>query len=154
MYLLAFHAFLRIGEIAVTSTAQSSCVLQLNQISLSSDKCTVVFHSYEHYQGPPVSFCPIKAIRAYLAVRRNAPGPLFIFPGGTPVAKPFFGDQLKKSLAWAGLSSECYKGHSFRIGAATTAAMQGISDEEIQRMGRCKSQAFTFFIRIPMLQLQ
>ena len=164
MYLLAFHAFLRIGEIAVTSTAQSSCVLQLNQISLSSDKCTVVFHSYKHYQGPPVylvipahadsSFCPIKAVRAYLAVRRNAPGPLFIFPGGAPVTKTFFGDQLKKSLAWAGLSSECYKGHSFRIGAATTAAMQGISDEEIQRMGRWKSQAFKKYIRIPMLQLQ
>ena len=109
MYLLAFRAFLRIGEIAVTSTAHSSCVLQFNQISLSSDKCTVVFHSYKHYQGPPVSlvisahadssFCRINAIQAYLAVRRNAPGPLFIFPGGTPVTKAFIGDQLEKSLA-------------------------------------------------------
>ena len=125
-------------------------------VSLSSDKCTVSFHSYKHNQGPPVflvisahaAFRPIKAI---LAVRRNAPGPLFIFPGGTPVTKAYFGDQLKKSLAWAGLFSECYKGHSFRIGAAITAAMQGISDEKIQRMGRWKSQAFKKYIRIPML---
>lgn len=164
MYLLAFHAFLRIGEIAVTSATQSTRVLQFNQLSLTADKCTIVFHSYKLYQGPPVSlvisahtdssFCPVKAIRSYLAVRQNSPGPLFVFPGGTPVAKAFFGEQLKKSLAWAGLPSLCYKGHSFRIGAATTASMQGISDAEIQRMGRWKSQAFKKYIRIPMLQLQ
>ena len=47
------------------------------------------------------------------------------FAGGTPVTKPFFVAQLNKSLAWAGLSSSSYKGHSFRIGAATTAAIQG-----------------------------
>lgn len=163
MYLLAFHAFLRIGEIAVTKASQSNSVLQLNQLSVNTEECTVVFHSYKHYQGPPVSlvisahagspFCPVQAIKSYLAVRRNSPGPLFIFPGGTPVSKSFFGDQLKKSLAWAGLSNSSYKGHSFRIGAATTAAMQGVADEEIQRMGRWKSQAFKKYIRIPMLQL-
>lgn len=164
MYLLAFHAFLRIGEIAVTSAAQSIRVLQMSQLSITKEQCTIVFQSYKHYQGPPVSlvisahtdspFCPVKAMRTYLAVRKNSPGPLFIFPGGTPVTKSFFGDQLKKSLAWAGLSTLSYKGHSFRIGAATTAAMQGVSDEEIQRMGRWKSQAFKKYIRIPMLQLQ
>ena len=42
------------------------------------------------------------------------------------------------------------KGH---IGAATTAAMRGLSDEEIQRMGRWKSQAFRKYIRITMLHL-
>ena len=30
--------------------------------------------------------------------------------------------------AWAGLSTLCYKTRSFRIGAATTAATQGVSD--------------------------
>jgi hypothetical protein len=45
------------------------------------------------------------------------------------------------------------KGHSFRIGAATAAAIQGASDEDIQRMGRWKSQAFKRYIRIPVLQL-
>jgi len=164
MYLLAFHAFLRIGEIAVTSTAKSNNVLQVSQLAITSSGCTVVFYAYKHYQGPPVTlaipahtdplFCPVKAMRMYLALRGNSPGPLFVFPGGTPVSKSFFGEQLKKSLSWAGLPTTCYKGHSFRIGAATTAAMQGVSDEEIQRMGRWKSQAFKKYIRIPMLQLQ
>ena len=164
MYLLAFHAFLRIGEIAVTTGTQASKVLQLNQFSITNTDCTVVFHTFKHYQGPPVTlfisalasspFCPVQAMKTYLAVRTKSPGPLFMFPGGIPVSKSFFGDQLKKSLAWAGLSKSSYKGHSFRIGAATVAAMQGISEEEIQRMGRWKSQAFKKYIRIPMLHMQ
>ena len=141
MYLLAFHAYLRIGEFAVTTGAQSNSVLQLNQLPVTNTDCTVVFHSYKHYQGPPVSlvisahsgspFCPVQAMKSYLAVKQNSPGPLFMFPRGTPVSKSFFGDQLRKSLVWAGLSSSSYKGHSFHIGAATTAAMHGITDEEI-----------------------
>ena len=120
MYLLAFHAFLRIGEIAVTSTAKSSNVLQVSQLAITSSGCTVVFYAYKHYQGPPVTLaipahtdplcCPVKAMRMYLALRGNSPGPLFVFPGGTPVSKSFFGGQLKKSLSWAGLPTTCYKG--------------------------------------------
>ncbi|KAK2181773.1 hypothetical protein NP493_382g01009 [Ridgeia piscesae] len=81
-------------------------------------------------------------MRSYLALRGKSPRSLFVFPGGTPVTKSFFSSQLRKSLAWAGMSTLCYKGHSFRIGAATTAGMQGVSEKEIQRMGRWKSQAF------------
>ena len=163
MYLLAFHAFLRIGEIAAATPAQSSTVLQFSQIAVTSSDCSVVFHTYKHYSGPPVTLsvpahadsalCPVKAMRLYIAVRGNSPGPLFMFPGGAPVSKSFFSVQLKKSLTWAGLPHGSYKGHSFRIGAATTAAMRGMSDEEIQRMGRWKSQAFRKYIRITMLHL-
>ena len=96
-------------------------------------------------------FCPVSAIANYIAVRGQQSGPLFIRPGGHPVSKNVFIENLDLSLAWAGLSYTKYKGHSFRIGAATTAAMQGVSDEQIQRMGRWKSQAFKKYIRIPML---
>ncbi|VDI41058.1 ammonium transporter Rh [Mytilus galloprovincialis] len=42
---------------------------------------------------------------------------------------------LKKSLNVLGLSQGKYSSHSFRIGAATSAAMNGLSDSEIQAMG-------------------
>ena len=164
MYLFAFHAFLRIGEIAVSSVNKMHSVLQVHQVTVNQNDCIIVFYSYKHYQGPPVSllisaaespkFCPVRFIRLYLLLRGSAPGPLFIFPCGSPVTRTFFSEHLKKSLVWAGLSTTVYKGHSFRIGAATTAAMMGVSEDDIQRMGRWKSIAFKKYIRIPMLKLR
>ncbi|XP_072050355.1 uncharacterized protein [Amphiura filiformis] len=46
-----------------------------------------------------------------------------------------------------GLDPEYFSPHSFRIGAATAAAMGGINDEKIKEMGRWKSSAFRLYIR-------
>ena len=43
MYLLAFHAFLLIREIAVTSTARISNVLQVNQVAVTSSAVWLCF---------------------------------------------------------------------------------------------------------------
>ena len=163
-YLLAFHAFLRIGEIVVSSLDKAHSVLQLDQVTVSSKECVAIFHSYKHYQGPPVSlvisnikgslFCPVQHMKSYLLLRGASSGPLYCFPNGSPISRSFFNQHLHKSLIWAGLSTSLYKGHSFRIGAATTAAIMGVSGDDIQRMGRWKSQAFRKYIRIPILQLQ
>ena len=68
---------------------------------------------------------------------------LIILPGGSPVSRSFFTEHLNKSLSWAGLPTTIYRGHSLRIGRATTGAMAGVSAEDIQCMGKWKSQAFT-----------
>ncbi|VDI74165.1 Hypothetical predicted protein [Mytilus galloprovincialis] len=46
------------------------------------------------------------------------------------------------------LSPELYKGHSFRIGAATSEAAKGTSLSVIQQMGRWKSNALQNYIRM------
>lgn len=159
MYLLAFHAFLRIGEIA-TQKCNASNVIQYKDVNIVGQNLSITFYTFKHHKGPPVYisvpaqkslFCPVWAMTNYLSQRGRQPGPLFILPGGFPVSKSFFQENLQRSLSWAGLSSTSYKGHSFRIGAASTAALQGLSDEEIQRMGRWKSQAFKKYIRIPIM---
>ena len=85
-------------------------------------------------------------MRLYLLLRGEAPGPLFIWQGGSNVNSSFFSEHLNKSLSWAGIPTTIYKGHRFRIGRATTVVMAGVSDEDIQRMGRWKSQAFKKYI--------
>ena len=75
MYLLAFHGFLRIGEIVVSSVRKSYVVLQVDQVTVNQSECVIVFHSYKHYQGHPVSlvispsadadFCSVKYMQRY-----------------------------------------------------------------------------------------
>ena len=52
-----------------------------------------------------------------------------------------------------GVECTSYSGHSFRIGAATTAAMAGVADSVIQAHGRWSSTAFLGYIRTPREQL-
>jgi len=40
-----------------------------------------------------------------------------------------------------------YKSHSFRIGAATNAAIKGVSVDKIKTAGRWKSDAFKSYIQ-------
>ena len=53
----------------------------------------------------------------------------------------------------ARVDSTAYSGHSFRSGAATTAATQGISDTTIKMLGRWKSSAYQVYIKTPRKQL-
>ncbi len=56
---------------------------------------------------------------------------------------------VRKALAAAGYVGAHYAGHSFRIGAATTAATQGLQDSLIKTLGRWESAAYTLYIRTP-----
>ena len=57
--------------------------------------------------------------------------------------------RVRDALTRAGYACQDYAGHSFRIGAATTAAAAGIPDSTIQALGRWSSAAFLRYIRTP-----
>ena len=57
--------------------------------------------------------------------------------------------QLKEALTTMGVDERNYSGHSFRIGAATTAAACGIQDSLIKTLGRWESAAYTLYIQTP-----
>ena len=63
------------------------------------------------------------------------PGCNFRFPDGLIVSYSYFCTILKQTLHAAGYSSAHFKSHSFRIGAASTAASQGVAEVDIQAMG-------------------
>ena len=92
--------------------------------------------------------CPVTALLSYLVHRGDAPGPLFQWDNHTPLSKSKFVDHVRHALLAANVPAHLYTGHSFRIGAATTAASAGTEDSTIQTLGRWKSSAYLLYIRL------
>ena len=81
--------------------------------------------------------------------------PFFRFSDGKPLTRSRLVAKLKESIQAAGVNCAAYSGHSFRSGAATTAARQGIGDATIKMLGRWKSSAYQLlqYIKTPREQL-
>ena len=162
MYLVAFHAFLRVGEITQHTAQADNHNLPLNSVHWEGNSVIIHMETYKHSNNRPVSlridpehqrqkYCPVTALKKYLAVRGSSPGYLFCLVNGKPVSRSQFTIWLQQSLTKAGLPSSSFKSHSFRIGAATTAASLGIPEDKIRLMGRWHSDSFKKYIRIPTL---
>ena len=171
MYLLAFHAFVRVGEITGQLPPNGNN-LQLNNIKFTFDNSQlpiaieIRMSYFKHSSGKHIpvllvqqntsqnDLCPGKVLWEYLKLRianMNSPQLLFSVMDDLPLSRQFFTNQLRLSLSYLGLSWKNYKRHSFRIGAATTAASMNIPEDKIQQMGRWHSKAFKKYVRIPTL---
>lgn len=159
-YTLAFFAFLRVGELAISKGNNSQTILGIGDVNIQNNQLTLCIRCSKTDQlGKGVKvvvnnhgsiICPVQAMTKFLEVRPNFPGPLFCHFGGKPLTRYQFSAVLDKVIVAIGLESKYYKSHSFRIGAATTAADKGFSDEEIKIAGRWKSSAFQTYIRSPL----
>ena len=97
--------------------------------------------------------CPVAALLSWLVVRSNSPGFLFQFSSGKPLTRSAFVRELKEVISATGRDPSGFSGHSFRSGAATTAATKGISDSNIKLLGRWKSSAYHRYIQPSREQL-
>ena len=143
-----------VGEFIVVSTKKERHCLQIHvsDIGWSLNGFVIKFRSYKHsvpgvveqisISPQPVNACQVYHLQNFLAVRGAQKGCLFINPRGTPVARSQFTEALHGALSFVGLSPMKYKGHSFRIGAATWAMQLGKSDAQIRSSGRWHSNAF------------
>jgi hypothetical protein len=93
--------------------------------------------------------CPVRAILDYMVRWGAGTGPFFQFEDGRFVTRERFVAALRQALAAAGLDCSAYAVHSFRRGAATTAAQVGIQDSLIQTLGRWQSAAYMLYLRTP-----
>ena len=103
MFLLCFHAFLRIGEITVHLTGHSKArhesVIQVSDVTISHSSLTLVMCHFKHNtSGRPVTlsmsrthdkYCPVLALSRFLQVRGTAHGPLYAFVNASPVSRNF-----------------------------------------------------------------
>ncbi|VDI66539.1 Hypothetical predicted protein [Mytilus galloprovincialis] len=71
---------------------------------------------------------------------------LFVSDDGNPLSRQFFIKHVKIILDNLGLESKNYNGHSFRIGAATTAQEVRLEDHLIKTLGRWSSDCYTRYI--------
>lgn len=174
VYNIAFFAFLRCGEFTSPSNSfDESTGLCYNDITLIYTK-----HEVSHMtlrlkssktdpfrQGCIITLfptrsvlCPVKPMQRYLALRGSSlisvSEPLFMTPDRNPLTRTVFVDTLRSLLSRLGLESSHYAGHSFRIGAATSAAAVRIPDHLIKTLGRWSSDCYQRYIRTPHSLLQ
>ena len=162
---MCFFGFLRAGEVCTPSGASYDpswhlCVQDLaldSHINPTKLFVTIKASKTDPFrQGSTVTLgktdrllCPISAILPYVAVRGSEAGPLFRFQDGSFLTRDTFVKGVRHLLMAAGIDPLPYFGHSFRIGAATTAAQAGMDAALIQTLGRWKSSAYQLYIRIP-----
>jgi len=121
--------------------------------------------NFKHHPGkPPVTLhlsaskentdlCPVLAMWEYCKIRGSMNGPMFVYQDHVAVSRHAFSQQLRISLTLIGYDTKIYKGHYFRIGAASWAKSKGVSDDQIQMFGCWKSDAYKKYIRIPLLNI-
>ena len=160
VFLLAYFGFLRVSEYAcVSKKSDTSRVLNLCDISfLGSNQVSILIRYSKTDQGGSSitimlhenqfkDLCPVQALKDYLSIRPSVQGPLFVHFDTEPLTKAQVNKILKKGVETLGLPAEDYSSHSFRIGAATSAAIQGVSGDMIKLMGRWTSNAVNSYIR-------
>ena len=68
---------------------------------------------------------------------------------GRQLTKAQFIAAVRQALQDAGMDYKLCSGHSFRIGAATTAHNCGFNEATIKMLGRWESSAYLLYIRTP-----
>lgn len=161
---LAFFGFLRSSEFTVPSSTSFSeefhlCVGDISVDSASAPASLRVHIKasktdpfrqgcYIHIGRGKPPLCAVDSVLSYLSRRGDRPGPLFIMESGLPFSRSLLTSWLRRSLSSCGIGGN-YSSHSFRIGAATVAAQNGIPDHLIQALGRWSSTAYLQYIRTP-----
>ena len=161
---LAFFRFLRSGEFTL-QTAAAAPAIQVSDTAMDSHTVpsVVCIHLRKAKMDPfgrdillylgrtGTDICPVAALLNYLLIRPCGDGPMHVrAPGWLPHCFSN-NSSLKCVKPWgvAGLNPSQYSGHSFQIGAATTAAAAGILDHLIKTLGCWESSAYMLYVRTP-----
>ena len=95
------------------------------------------------------TLCPVTALTTLLSSHPTSSGPLFTFRDGSYLTRRRLNRILQLALPSPVASQQRTSSHSFRIGAATTAAAAGYPRWLIQRLGRWNSDCFRIYLQVP-----
>jgi hypothetical protein len=163
-FLLAFFGFLRCGEFtSISDKFDPSHGLTLSDITVqSSPQCMLTIKLTSSKTDPfrrgvlikifPLDniLCPLQAFQKYMVYRqamdKRPDSPFFLLPTLSPLTRKEFSQYLQGVLQCIG-SPSGIKPHSFRIGAATSAAKAKVPDHLIKTLGRWSSDSYLRYIR-------
>lgn len=161
---VCFFGFLRSGEATVPTQASydAGTHLSISDVSIDSQSCPSTIMLRKASKTGPFrvgvtiflgrtnrELCPVAALLDYIARRGTSPGPLFIYENSQPLTRNNLVREVRSALTAMGIDAAPYSGHSFRIGAATTAAATGVEDAVIKILGRWQSTAYQQYVRVP-----
>ena len=159
VFLTAFYGFLRGGEFTTrTGSFDPSHDLTIADVSINPHHFSLLLkHSKtdRDRKGSSViisesnsAFCPLSSMTQYMKSRPRASNqePLFATEEGNPMSRAWFASRLRLLCQTCGLPPERYTPHSFRIGAATTAATVA-PVATLKAMGRWSSSAYQRYLR-------
>ena len=166
---LAFFGFLRLGELTCNSKFNPEIHLCPSDVSFSSSQEATSMHirlkqskTDPFRSGHTITIgatnsavCPVFAMKQYLLIRTAMPkhGPLFLLLSTKPLTKQDLISETRRLLDSAGFNSSLFAGHSYRIGAATTAASAKLPSWLIKTLGRWSSDCYERYIRVPQSTL-
>lgn len=158
-FCLAFAAFLRVGEFTYTASDRndhefSQWFLTRRSVRLYENHLELTLPASKadpFRRGITLTIaasgdraCAVKALRHLFKWKTAPNSPLFQL-GGSAFTREIVTSHLRQALISLGVEGH-YSGHSFRRGAATSAREAGLSDEEIQLLGRWKSDSYRLYI--------
>ena len=156
-FCLAFAGFLRMGEFTYNKVESdfSSWNLTRSSVSLSEDRLFLVIPSCKtdpFCRGITLTIsaandkaCVVTSLNNLFTRFPKANNhPLFTNHVGT-FSRNYVTRKLQEGICALGYVGN-YTGHSFRRGAATSARLAGLSEDEIQLLGRWKSNCYRLYV--------
>ena len=162
-YSLAFFGALRVLELVAARPSGVVGGLRLSDIIVGTDAIRIHLRRSKTDQGgrgawiqlaaaPGSSCCPVALMGAYLGIRPSTGHPnLLVHGDGGPLTSSQFTSICRRAIAQLGDDPAHFSSHSFRIGAATTAAGLGFSEAVVKGVGRWKSDCFQLYVRPHLL---
>ena len=157
-FCLAFAAFLRVGEFTYSTKDLndpdfSQWFLTRRSVTLHEDHLELTLPASKtdpfrrgitlKVAASGDNACPVQALRHLFRWEAPSDSPLFQWEGA--FTRQLVTSKLREILTLLGVEGH-YSGHSFRRGAATSAKEAGLSDQEIQLLGRWKSESYRLYI--------
>lgn len=151
--IVAYFGFLRCGEFTCGATFNSSFNLCVGDVTFAGDHLILMLKTSKtdpfRYGIPIKLFCNTKLVchkcvlsdyvHQRVSMGATPSDALFVTNNNKPLTRSDFISLTRQTLQTCGFQPELYHGHSFRIGAATSAAACRIEDHMIKTLGRWSS---------------